>query len=298
MPTISSSLSPASSHRAPVGMLRIAVGPASCDCDLSLPISNTSPWQALIGPGPAPAETALDTLAAAADTWASPPQIVELVGPPDLCLLPAMWLRSIWLGTGAHLRLHWPSPESAPSLATADPRRQIAAQLCRAIVNSVHTPQPAEAWQRAGFVADDADAASGPSVFDLIQALLDHWDLYIRGADQLAPSDWLVAARKAFDECQKLGRKRICLYGSGTHTRALSPLLMTCPLEVLAIIDDNPEAIGTRLWGFPIVSREQAVALKPDAVILSANSFERTLWERSADLRAAGIPVMRLYTTG
>ncbi|MEO0482158.1 MAG: hypothetical protein AAF138_00875 [Planctomycetota bacterium] len=92
------------------------------------------------------------------------------------------------------------------------------------------------------------------------------------------------------------GAKRVALYGAGTHTRAIGEALMDPEVEIVAIIDDDARRSGERMWGYPVVTRAQAIELKPDAVLLSANSIEEQLWQNSADLRSAGIRVARLYT--
>ncbi|MBL0922323.1 MAG: FkbM family methyltransferase [Phycisphaerales bacterium] len=120
-----------------------------------------------------------------------------------------------------------------------------------------------------------------------------HWsNLY---GPQCAPGSWLQRMRAALESCAVRGMRRVALYGAGTHTRTCAPALAEPPVEIAAIIDDNAKSHGKRLFGFPIVSLEQACALRLDAVILSANSHEETLWERSEPLRRVGVEVIRLY---
>lgn len=120
-----------------------------------------------------------------------------------------------------------------------------------------------------------------------------HWsNLY---GPQCAPGSWMQRMRAALESCAVRGMRRVALYGAGTHTRTVAPALAEPPVEVAAIIDDNPKMIGKKLFGFPVVSVDQARSLRLDAVILSANSHEETLWERSAPLRDAGVEVIRLY---
>jgi hypothetical protein len=99
----------------------------------------------------------------------------------------------------------------------------------------------------------------------------------------------------AFAVCIQRGWKRVGLFGAGTHTRALGTALMQPPVEIAAIVDDNAALQGQSLWGYPIVSQQQAQGMKLDAVILSSNSMEEELWAAAAPLRNAGIPVLRLY---
>jgi hypothetical protein len=66
-------------------------------------------------------------------------------------------------------------------------------------------------------------------------------------------------------------------------------------LEFSCVIDDNPNNQAKRLWGFPIVSRDQAASMGVGAVVLSANSIEDKLWEATASMRAKGVEVVRLH---
>lgn len=92
------------------------------------------------------------------------------------------------------------------------------------------------------------------------------------------------------------GIDRIGIYGAGTHTRTrLARILMECPVSVACVIDDDPRRHGSRLWGFPIVSREQAIGMGVRAVVLSSDLFEDELWARSQELRDSGVEVVRLY---
>ncbi len=66
-------------------------------------------------------------------------------------------------------------------------------------------------------------------------------------------------------------------------------------VEIACVIDDDARRHGDRLWGYEIVSRERALELGLDAVVISANSIEGRLWERAGVFRDAGISVLRLY---
>lgn len=149
-------------------------------------------------------------------------------------------------------------------------------------------------WQRfpghepigAGYVYDHDRAAKGDG-----RIAENHWaNLY----GPLSPqSPWLERIRAALDDCERSGRKRIALYGAGTHTRSVIYALPH--IDLTCIVDDNPAMHGKRLMGFPVVSADQAKTLRLDAVILSSNSHEQTLWQNAAPLREAGVPVIRLY---
>lgn len=106
---------------------------------------------------------------------------------------------------------------------------------------------------------------------------------------------WVDRMVKALRDCAAAGRVRVALYGAGTHTRSIVSALAEPPVEIACIIDDGTRLHGKKLFGFPVVSREQALALRLDAVVLSANSHEDALWERARVFRDSGVEVVRLY---
>lgn len=107
---------------------------------------------------------------------------------------------------------------------------------------------------------------------------------------------WQNRVRRALDLCRREGSTRVALYGAGQHTRALGEVLMSPAVPIVCIIDDALGGKGESLWGFPIVTRERAMEMGVDAVILSANSHEDGLWRASAPMRDRGVRVVRLYS--
>lgn len=100
---------------------------------------------------------------------------------------------------------------------------------------------------------------------------------------------------RVFADLARRGRT-VAIYGAGTHTRTrLVHALEDCPARVVCVIDDAQASRGRRLWGFPIVSRDEAIALGVDAVVLSSDLHERAMYERSAALRRAGAEIICLY---
>lgn len=137
-----------------------------------------------------------------------------------------------------------------------------------------------------------------PAVLELdTQRLAErHWsDLYGFGGVE---SRGFSAFRRALTWCAAAGKRRVAIYGAGTHTRTLGPALMDPEPPVVCIVDDDPAQSGSRLWNIPVVPATGAMALGVDAVILSSNSMEDRLWERAEGFRRAGVPVLRLYGPG
>lgn len=103
------------------------------------------------------------------------------------------------------------------------------------------------------------------------------------------------AIHTALTTCAKAGQKVVAIYGFGLHTQVAGSALREPPVKIACIIDDNEANQGRVAWGIPVVSREKALAMGVEAVILSGNSVEDALWANAAIFRERGIPVHRMY---
>lgn len=107
------------------------------------------------------------------------------------------------------------------------------------------------------------------------------------GHDRIA-GDATRRMRRALHACAERGLRRVVIYGAGTETRAAGDALMDPPVEVVALVDDDPRLRGRRLWGFTVAPIEDAAAHRPDAVILSSRCMNETLAARARTLVEAG----------
>ncbi len=101
--------------------------------------------------------------------------------------------------------------------------------------------------------------------------------------------------RDALESCHQRGKRRVALFGAGSHTRGAAAALMQPPVQVLAIIDENPGTQGTSLWNIPVMCPRTAAALRLDAVILSSRTMEDELVRSCGPLTANGAEIVRLY---
>lgn len=274
----------------PSSTLIVTLGEAPTAPAINLPLTSKSCWASLLGQWPLPATGAIDTLASAMDWQANTPTSITLRGCPSACLLPILWLRTIWLAPEARITLDWWTIDDPSD----QPGRQAAGRLATVLASTVNCADPARAAFLWGHQASTGRSdASSAEAFDLLNNLIDLWGLGPRHASPAA--GWAQAARRELLACSSQGIRRIALYGAGTHTRALGDVLMEPDVEIAAIIDDDARRHGGRLWGYPIISPEDALTMNLDAIILSANSIEDLLWERTRRHRDAGIRVIRLY---
>lgn len=106
--------------------------------------------------------------------------------------------------------------------------------------------------------------------------------------------DWRLALGAALDACMKSGARRIALYGAGHHTLSCESVVRSCA-ALVAIIDDNRGRADQVVLGLPVLTLAEARDIELDAVVISSNTQEQTIWERAACFRDAQIPVIRLY---
>lgn len=141
---------------------------------------------------------------------------------------------------------------------------------------------------------DDAEALRTIGQ-DLAAALLLAWHDRVLIPQAPPPSEWIRRMERAIDHCAAAGHQRIALYGGGTHTKMVAEVLADPSVEIACIIDDNAVP-GRRMWGLPVVTPAEAAAMELGAIILSANSIEEQLWDRTEAFRARGVEVLRLYS--
>jgi hypothetical protein len=117
----------------------------------------------------------------------------------------------------------------------------------------------------------------------------------LRCNPQNAPDVANQLVQEALDRCKLDGLEPVAIYGAGQHTMRAARALARPAAEVACVIDDAPAQQGTRLWGYPVVSREGARALGVRAVVISSDSVEDKLAANCAGLAAAGVRVIRPY---
>lgn len=103
------------------------------------------------------------------------------------------------------------------------------------------------------------------------------------------------ALSRAFAELADRGLSRVAIFGAGYHTSLLGEALRDPPVEVVCIIDDDPDKHGRRLWGYPVVSQASALRSGIDAAVLSSDSHEEALLRTSQGLANAGVEIVSLY---
>lgn len=113
-----------------------------------------------------------------------------------------------------------------------------------------------------------------------------------RGQERLTPIGRVARTLRA---ARARGLRTAAVYGCGRHTQAISHSFDELPVQIVAIIDDNPSLQGTSIAGRPVIGSSQAGQFGIDVVVLSSDAFEAELWRASAGLRQRGIVVLPVY---
>ena len=101
--------------------------------------------------------------------------------------------------------------------------------------------------------------------------------------------------REKFATLQQKGFRRIALFGAGRHTLKLLGTCEISGVEMVAILDENPNACGSNILGIPVLPLKDAMEIKPDAVVVSSDAFEQQMLDRIGHLPAHGIYVTGFY---
>lgn len=258
-------------------------------CDtIELPLSSSSCWSRFFGSWALPCQGSIDQLNAFFANHEA--DRITLIGCPSACLLPILWMRTIWFAhTHPSITIDWPSVENPAN----DQARQASGKLACMLADEIRCPHPEDAWALWG-IQTSATPKITEEAFDLLTNIVDLWDTDL--AHMTLASDWCESMRRALINCSSLNQNRVALYGGGTHTRGIGDAIMEPNTEIVCIIDDDTRRHGQRLWGYEIVSREQALDMNLDAIILSANSIENQLWQNASVFRDRGVPTYQLYS--
>lgn len=91
------------------------------------------------------------------------------------------------------------------------------------------------------------------------------------------------------------GVRRVCIYGGGAHTRRAAGAFFDAPVDIAAIIDDDPSRRTRRVLGFPVVGIHDVAGLGVDAVVISSDAHEGVLWTNATRTLGSSVRVVCLY---
>ncbi len=89
------------------------------------------------------------------------------------------------------------------------------------------------------------------------------------------------------------------LYGAGKHTHWLESVILSFPprrIDVVAVLDDNAQEHGQRVWGQVPIRPSQLAADEVDRVILSSDTtLKETMRTHARELWSTQLPLIDLY---
>lgn len=93
---------------------------------------------------------------------------------------------------------------------------------------------------------------------------------------------------------RRYGFRRLALYSAGEVTELVIHALAGLPIELVAIIDDDPKKQGRVMFGYPVVRPERSKELGIDAIIVTTFRYRRTIMQRVQHLKDEGIQIIGL----
>jgi FlaA1/EpsC-like NDP-sugar epimerase len=89
-------------------------------------------------------------------------------------------------------------------------------------------------------------------------------------------------------------RRRVVIYGAGTHTAELWRLCPFLSEHVIAMVDGNPRLQGHEFLGVPVHRPRALAQLDPDLIVISVRTAETQI-ARYLAAEGFGPLVLRLY---
>ncbi|MEM7755029.1 MAG: glycosyltransferase family 4 protein, partial [Planctomycetota bacterium] len=176
---------------------------------------------------------------------------------------------------------------------STDPGRDIAwatERLQQAGYRSISTDAPG--------AHSDAVVVTSPATPELLD-LMNTWrsnGLGVALAPNLINPEWVRLAA-AFSRAHRSGARSIVVYGCGDHTRRAARAFDWARengITIAGLIDDAPRT--DTMLGLPVTNTGDAIErFGIDAIVLSSDAWEGSLWQNAARFRNAGLPVHSLY---
>jgi glycosyltransferase involved in cell wall biosynthesis len=91
------------------------------------------------------------------------------------------------------------------------------------------------------------------------------------------------------------GIRHIALYGAGRHTLRVLADWPHTEVEVVAILDDSPDACGGKILRIPVRPPREATELGVEAVVVSSDRWQAEILAKATPLREAGLLVLGFY---
>jgi FlaA1/EpsC-like NDP-sugar epimerase len=104
-----------------------------------------------------------------------------------------------------------------------------------------------------------------------------------------------AALQKKVDSWENL-KRRVVIYGGGTHTSTLFDFIDMKRLSVVAIVDDDSNKWGMEYFGTKIISFDELKGIDFDLILISSLGAEERIYEKIVNnLNIENMEVYRIY---
>ena len=124
------------------------------------------------------------------------------------------------------------------------------------------------------------------------QTLREMMVAYVRETFQLFSAGKAELADMLRDYQDRYAIDRLMFYSAGEVTELLLHPLQDTAMDLVAIVDDNPDRQRTKLFGYPIVARDAILEYRPDAVMITTFRYRDEIREALSQMDRSGIAVI------
>ena len=103
-----------------------------------------------------------------------------------------------------------------------------------------------------------------------------------------------IQFREVLKELSAEGLRRLVLYGAAETCEMVCAARVGTDIEIVAVVDGDPDRIGSKVCGYSVRAPEDIPELAPDAVLVTCFGAADEIYASIEDLPERGIAVRRL----
>mgnify|MGYP006278590677 CR=1 FL=1 len=158
------------------------------------------------------------------------------------------------------------------------------------VVNQYLTDFEASQWiERASLNGRDFQYVLTDQGRDVLREMM---VAYIRETFQLFSAGKAELAEMLRDYQARYGIERLVFYSAGEVTELLLHPLQETSMELVAIVDDDPNKQGRRMFGYPIIAGASIAAYQPDAIVITTFRYRDEIHQTLDALDLPGVRII------